>query len=365
MSARINAFLKLGRQQGASDIHFAVGSPPLVRLHGELDPIKYRDLSNTEISDLLREILNPVQIEQFDNGEDLDFSYEDDDAGRFRVNMFHKITGIGGSFRTIAPNIPTLDDLGLPPCVEKFLHATQGLILVTGATGTGKSTTLAAMIDWLNQNRRYNIITLEDPIEYVHKSKQSLVIQRSVGRHVNSFIEGLRAALRQDPDVILVGELRDTDTISMAMTAAETGHLVLGTLHTSTAVKSLDRIIDAMPTEQKTLAKSFLAQHLNAVISQKLVRTADGRHRKAILEIMINNPAIANLIVTNKLFQIPSIIQTNRETGMQLLDQTLLEAVKKKEVDPDDAYLHASDKKLFQRFVSNPDLLPQVNLAIT
>ena len=365
MTARINAFLKLGRQQGASDIHFAVGSPPLVRLHGELSPIKYRDLTDNEIADLLKEILDPVQSEQFNNGEDLDFSYEDSDIGRFRVNMFRKISGIGASFRIIAPKIPSFSDLGLPPVVEKFLHATQGLILVTGATGTGKSTTLAAMIDWLNANRRYNIITLEDPIEYVHQSKQSLIIQRSVGRHVCSFIEGLRAALREDPDVILVGELRDTDTISMAMTAAETGHLVLGTLHTTNATKTLDRIIDAMPTEQKTLTKSFLAQHLNAVISQKLVRTADGRHRKAILEIMINNPAIANLIVTNKIFQIPSMMQTNRDAGMQLLDQTLLEAVKNKEVDPDDAYLHATDKKQFQRFVANPDLLPQVNLAVT
>ena len=365
MSTRINAFLKLGREQGGSDIHFAVGTPPLVRLHGELSPIKYRDLSDAEINELLMEILSPVQIEKFEEGNDLDFSYDDPEVGRFRVNMFHKVTGIGASFRAIAPKIPTFNELGLPPVVEKFLHATQGLILVTGATGTGKSTTLAAMIDWLNKNRRYNIITLEDPIEYIHHSQSSLVIQRSVGTHVSSFLEGLRAALREDPDVILVGELRDTETISMAMTAAETGHLVLGTLHTTNAVKSLDRVIDAMPTEQKTLTKSFLSQHLNAVISQKLVRSVDGRYRKAILEIMINTPAIANMILTNKIFQIPSVIQTSRDLGMQLLDQTLLEAVQKKLVDPDDAYLHAADKKLFQRFVSDPELLPQVNLAIT
>lgn len=365
MPARINAFLNLGRQQGGSDIHFAVGTPPLIRLNGELSPIKYRDLTETEINELFREILTPIQIEVFDNGNDLDFSYDDPEVGRFRVNMFHKITGVGASFRAIAPKIPSFEDLGLPPVIEKFLHSTQGLILVTGATGTGKSTTLAAMIDWLNKNRRYNIITLEDPIEYVHQSQQSLVIQRSVGTHVDSFYEGLRAALREDPDVILVGELRDTETIAMAMTAAETGHLVLGTLHTTNAVKSLDRVIDAMPTEQKNLTKSFLSQHLNAVISQKLVRSVDGRYRKAILEIMINNSAIANLIMTNKIFQIPSIIQTSRDAGMQLLDQTLLDAVQKKEVDPDDAYLHAVDKKLFQRFVTNPELLPQVNLAIT
>lgn len=365
MTARINAFLKLGRQQGGSDIHFAVGSPPLVRLHGELTPIKYRDLTDSEINELTREILTPVQAEQFEAGNDLDFSYEQSEVGRFRVNMFHKVTGIGASFRAIAPKIPSFDDLGLPPVIEKFLHATQGLILVTGATGTGKSTTLAAMIDWLNRNRRFNIITLEDPIEYVHQSKASLVIQRAVGTHVSSFTEGLRSALREDPDVILVGELRDTDTISMAMTAAETGHLVLGTLHTTNATKTLDRIIDAMPVEQKNLTKTFLSMHLNAVISQKLVRTVDGRYRKAILEIMINTPAIANLIMTNKIFQIPSVIQTSTDMGMQLLDQSLLEAVKNKEVDPDNAYLHATDKKLFQRFVTNPELLPQVNLAVT
>lgn len=365
MVARINAFLKLGRQQGCSDIHFAVGSPPLIRLYGELTPIKYRDLTKSELEELMKEILSPVQIEQFEGGEDIDFSYQDEEVGRFRVNIFHKITGVGASFRAIAPKIPTFTDLGLPPVIEKFLHSTQGLILVTGATGTGKSTTLAAMIDWLNANRRFNIITLEDPIEYVHKSKQSLVIQRAVGTHVSTFIEGLRAALREDPDVILVGELRDTETIAMAMTAAETGHLVLGTLHTNNAVKTLDRIIDAMPTSQKTLAKSFLAQHLNAVISQKLIRTADGRYRKAILEIMINNSAISNLIMSNKIFQIPSVMQTNRDSGMQLLDQALLDAVQKKEVDPDDAYIHAIDKKLFQRFVTNPELLPQVNLAVT
>lgn len=365
MSARINAFLKLGRQQGGSDIHFAVGTPPLVRLHGELTPIKYRDLTANELEELTKEILTPEQLKHFQDGNDLDFSYENDEVGRFRVNLFQKITGIGAAFRAIAPKIPGFEDLGLPPVVEKLIHATQGLVLVTGATGTGKSTTLAAMIDWINSHRRFNIITLEDPIEYVHKSKQSLVIQRAVGTHVSSFLEGLRAALREDPDVILVGELRDTETISMAMTAAETGHLVLGTLHTTSAVKTLDRIIDAMPTAQKTLAKSFLAQHLNAVISQKLVRTVDGRYRQAVLEIMINNPAIANLIMSNKVFQITSTMQTSVDSGMQLMDQALLELLQEKKIDPDDAYLHANDKKLFQRYVTNPDLLPQVNLAVT
>jgi len=363
--ARIDAFLKLGRDQGASDIHVAVGIPPLIRLHGELTEIKFRTLGAEELEELIYEIIPEEMLKHFKQGNDLDFSYDSPDAGRYRVNLFRKITGLGGAFRVISPTIPTMKELGIPAVVEKMLHANQGLILVTGATGTGKSTTLAAMIDWLNESRKYNIITLEDPIEYIHKSKQSLIIQRSVGPHVKSFADGLHAALREDPDVILVGELRDPETISMAMTATETGHLVLGTLHTTSAVKTIDRIVDAMPTEQKALAETFLAQHLQGVISQKLVRTRDGRSRKAIMEIMVNTSGIGNLIVNKKNFQIPSILQTGREQGMQLMDQALMEALKNKEIDPDDAYVNAVDKKQFQRFVTDPDLLPQVNLIVS
>ncbi|MCW9024368.1 MAG: PilT/PilU family type 4a pilus ATPase [Gammaproteobacteria bacterium] len=362
--ARIDAFLKLGRDQGASDIHIAVGSPPLIRMHGELSEIKYRALTADEMEDLIKEIIPENLLQRFKDGYDLDFSYESAEAGRYRANLYRKITGFGGAFRVISPTIPTMDELGLPESVQKMLHAHQGLILVTGATGTGKSTTLAAMIDWINKNRKFNIITLEDPIEYIHTSQQSLVIQRSVGTHVKSFADGLHAALREDPDVILVGELRDPETINMAMTATETGHLVLGTLHTTTAVKTIDRIIDAMPAEQKMLAATFLAQHLKGVICQKLLRSSDGKSRKAMLEIMVNTSGIGNLILNRKNFQIPSILQTGREQGMQLMDQALLEAVKNKEIDPDDAYVNATDKKLFQRFVTNPDLLPQVNLVI-
>ena len=362
--ARIDAFLQLAREQGASDVHIAVGIPPLIRLHGELTEIKYRALTSDELDELVKEIIPANLVEIFQQGNDLDFSYDSNEAGRFRVNIFRKITGIGCALRIISPTIPTFTELGIPDSVEKMLHAHQGLILVTGATGTGKSTTLAAMIDWINTNRKFNIITLEDPIEYIHSSKQSLVIQRSVGTHVNSFADGLHAALREDPDVILVGELRDPETISMAMTATETGHLVLGTLHTSSSVKTIDRIVDAMPTEQKILAASFLAQHLKGVISQKLLRSADGRKRKAILEIMINTSSIANLILNQKNFQISSVLQTGREQGMQLMDQALLEAVKNKEIDPDDAYVNATDKKLFQRFVTNHELLPQMNMIV-
>jgi twitching motility protein PilT len=345
--ARVDAFLKLGREQGCTDVHLAVGLPPLLRNLGELLPIKYRDLTEQELDSLIFEILNTEQTEKFKAGDDVDFAYESDEVGRFRVSLYRKISGIGAAFRLVSSDIPTLEELGLPPIVNTFFDLHQGLILVTGSTGTGKSTTLASMLDLLNRNRRLNIITLEDPIEHIHESHMSLVVQREVGTHVDSFATGLRAALREDPDVILVGELRDPETVMMAMTAAETGHLVLGTMHTTSATKTLDRIIDATPTGLKAQATNFLAQHLHGVISQKLVKSADGRSRKAIIEIFINTPAIANLINTGKIYQIPSIIQTGRNKGMQLMDQA-----------------HATDKKQFQRFVTDPDLLPQMDLAV-
>lgn len=362
---RIDSFLTLGREQSCSDIHLAVNTPPLLRQNGELTPIKYRDLSQSELENLIYEILTEKQKQKLENSSGIDFSYNSPEAGRFRVSIFKKMGGLGGTFRIIPPHIPELDDLDLPAPVKNMLNNQQGLILVTGSTGTGKTTTLAAMINRLNKTKRLNIITLEDPIEHIHKSDKSLVIQREIGTHVRTYREGLRNALREDPDVILVGELRDPETIMMAMNAAETGHLVLGTLHTTSAAKTIDRILDAMPTEAKSQAAGFLAQHLRGVVSQKLVRTADGRSRKAIAEIFVSTPAISNLILSGKVFQIPSMIQTGKEHGMQLLDQALLEAINKKQVDPDDAYIHAADKQQFQRFVTNPDLLPQVNLAIS
>ena len=362
---RIDAFLLLGREQGSSDIHLAVGTPPLIRLMGDLSPVKYRDLTESELKDLVHEILTKEQRETFENGHNLEFSYSSEEAGRFRVSIFRKIGGIGATFRAVSAAIPSLDELGLPASVKNILNAQQGMILVTGTTGTGKSTTLASMINMLNHQQRLNIITLEDPIEYVHKSNKSLIIQREIGTHVTNYRDGLRSALREDPDVILVGELRDPETIAMAMTAAETGHLVLSTLHTTSATKTIDRIIDAMPTEQKSQAAHFLAQHLHGVISQKLLKSFDGRSRKVITEIFINNSAIGNLILNRKVFQIPSIIQTGRDQGMHLMDQALLEAVNNKEIDPDEAYLHATDKQQFQRFITNPDLLPQVSLTVS
>src|SRR3984885_1836005 len=285
--ARIDSFLKLGTAQGCSDLHLAVGVPPMLRMHGDLVPIKFRDLGEAELEAYITEVLTQSQLKVLRGGHDIDFSYVSGEGGRFRVNVFRKETGIGAAFRAIPTTMPSMDQLGLPPIVRKLCDNHQGMILVTGATGTGKSTTLASMIDHLNQTRALNIISLEDPIEFVHRSKQSQVIQRELGTHLPSFAEGVRAAMREDPDVILVGELRDAETISMAMTAAETGHLVLGTLHTTSATKTIDRIIDALPTEEREQTKSFLAQSLLAVVTQVLVKTSDGHGRKAICEVLM------------------------------------------------------------------------------
>jgi len=355
---RIDAFLKLGLAQGCSDVHLAVGVPPMLRMHGDLMPIKFRDLTDAELEGYVSEILSDAQRERFHAGRDLDFSYVSEDGGRFRVNLFRKDTGVGAVFRYIPNDVPTLEKLKLPAVIQDFCDFHQGMVLVTGSTGTGKSTTLAAMIDYLNSNRALNIISLEDPIEFVHPSKKSQVIQRELGTHLRSFADGVRSAMREDPDVILVGELRDAETITMAMTAAETGHLVLGTLHTTGAVKTIDRIIDALPGELREQTKSFLSQSLKAVVTQVLVKTPDGRGRRAVVEILVNNRAISKLIMTDQTHQIPAQLQTGRNVGMQLMDQALLDSLSRKEVDPDDAIRFAADKRKFHRYATDSSILP-------
>ncbi|HEX9139743.1 MAG TPA: PilT/PilU family type 4a pilus ATPase [Steroidobacteraceae bacterium] len=361
--ARIDAFLKLGTQQNCSDIHLAVGVPPMLRMNGDLVPIKFRDLADAELESYITEVLTPNQSDHFLRGNDLDFSYVSAEGGRFRVNVFRKDTGIGATFRAIPTAIPTLESLGLPAVLGKLTDHHQGMILVTGSTGTGKSTTLAAMIDLMNRTRPLNIISLEDPIEFVHKSKSSQVIQRELGTHIPSFAEGVRAAMREDPDVILVGEMRDAETIRMAMTAAETGHLVLGTLHTTGAVKTIDRMIDALPAQEREQTKSFLSQSLLAVITQILVRSHDGRGRKAVCEILIMTKAIAKLIMSDQSHLVGSQLQTGRDLGMQMLDQALLAAVTAKEIDPDDAFAYASDKRVLQKFVTDTSMLPKLSVS--
>ncbi len=355
---RIDSFLKLGLAQGCSDVHLAVGVPPMLRMNGDLLPIKFRQLSDTELENYVMEILSDSQKERFYSGKDLDFSYVSEDGGRFRVNLFRKDTGIGAVFRYIPSEVPTLEGLDMPDVIRDFCDYHQGMVLVTGSTGTGKSTTLAAMIDHLNKTRSLNIISLEDPIEFVHPSKNCQVIQREYGTHLRSFADGVRSAMREDPDVILVGELRDAETISIAMTAAETGHLVLGTLHTTGAVKTIDRIVDALPGELREQTKSFLSQSLKAVVTQVLVKTLDGHNRRAVLEILINNRAISKLIMNDQSHQIPAQLQTGRDVGMQLMDMALLEAIEAKQVDPDDAFRFANDKRKFQRFVTDSSLVP-------
>ncbi|MEN8131707.1 MAG: PilT/PilU family type 4a pilus ATPase [Pseudomonadota bacterium] len=361
---RIDAFLKLGTEQGCSDVHLAVNVPPMLRMQGELFSIKFRELGEAELEGYVFEILTESQKERFRGGEDLDFSYmSSQGGGRYRVNLFRKSTGIGVTLRHIPSDIPSFEQLALPPIIRSFADFNQGMVLVTGSTGTGKSTTLAALVDYLNRNKRQNIVTLEDPIEFIHPSKKSQVIQREVGTHVHSFSDGLKSALREDPDIILVGEMRDPETITMAMMAAETGHLVLGTMHTTSAVKSIDRLLDALPAEQREQGKLFLSQNLQAVVTQVLVKSEGGRRRRAIVEIMLMTNAISNLILSNKTFQIPNQIQTGRGMGMQLLDQALLEAVQQKQIDPDDTYLYANDKRKFQRFVTDPALLPSISVV--
>jgi twitching motility protein PilT len=361
--ARIDAFLKLGLAQGCSDIHLAVGVPPMLRMNGDLLPIKFRQLSDNELEAYITDIISQQQRDRLDAGHDLDFSYVAEEGGRFRVNVFRKVTGIGAVFRHIPGEVPKLDQLNVPQVLKTFCDYHQGMVLVTGSTGTGKSTTLAAMIDYLNESRNLNIISLEDPIEFVHPSKQCQVIQREVGTHVRSFADGVRSAMREDPDVILVGELRDAETISMAMTAAETGHLVLGTLHTTGAVKTIDRVIDALPGELREQTKSFLSMSLKAVVTQVLVKTPDGRGRRAILEILVNTRAIAKLITTDQTHQIPSQLQMGKDHGMQLLDQALLDAIHAKEIDPDDAIRFANDKRKFQRYVTDTDMFPTIDIG--
>jgi twitching motility protein PilT len=362
---RIDAFLKLGSTQGCSDVHLAVGVPPMLRMNGDLVPIRFRELAAAELESYVTEILTRNLADRYRAGHDVDFSYVSEDGGRFRVNVFRKDSGVGAVFRTIPSDVPTLDSLFLPPLIKKLCDYHQGMVLVTGSVGTGKSTTLAAMIDLLNTTRMLNIISLEDPIEFVHRSKQSQVVQRELGTHLPSFAEGVRAAMREDPDVILVGELRDAETISMAMTAAETGHLVLGTLHTTSAVKTIDRMIDALPADEREQTKSFLAQSLIAVITQVLVKRPENRGRRAVCEIMLMNRAIAKLIQTDQTHQIPAQLQTGRDVGMELMDQALLRAIKVKEIDPDDAYTMASDKRLFSKYVVDRSLLPRFETTDT
>ena len=352
--AKINELLNYMIEMKASDLHLCAGAKPKIRIHGELSEADHSELTNQALQDLLFEITTDEQKALFLRKKDLDFAYEIPAVSRFRANYFEQKRGTGAVFRVIPTKILTVEELNLPPQILKLTELSRGLVLVTGPTGSGKSTTLAAIIDHINKNRREHIITIEDPVEFVHENQGCIVNHREIGNHTESFAAALRAALREDPDVILVGEMRDLETIELAMTAAETGHLVFGTLHTNSASKTIDRIIDAFPSEQQAQIRVMLSESLKGVVCQQLLKRIDEPGRLAALEILFSKPAIAHLIREGKTFQIPSMMQTAKGEGMQLLDQAIMEMLMKKQITPEEAYLKANDKNAFERFMKKP-----------
>jgi twitching motility protein PilT len=330
----ITELLAFSAKQGASDLHLSAGLPPMIRVDGDVRRINLPPLEHSEVHGLIYEIMNDKQRKDFEEFLETDFSFEVPGVARFRVNAFNQNRGAGAVFRTIPSKVLTMEDLGMGQVFKDVSMVPRGLVLVTGPTGSGKSTTLAAMVDYINDNRYDHILTIEDPIEFVHESKKCLVNQREVHRDTHGFNEALRSALREDPDIILVGELRDLETIRLALTAAETGHLVFGTLHTTSAAKTIDRIIDVFPAEEKDMVRSMLSESLNAVISQTLLKKVNGG-RVAAHEIMIGTPAIRNLVREGKVAQMYSAIQTSAGVGMQTLDQCLTELVQKRVIGRD------------------------------
>jgi twitching motility protein PilT len=342
----IASLLEFAKRMDASDLHLTVGVPPTLRVHGKLVPVPgTQPLSRDEVHDMVYDVLTDAQKAKLEEHLDLDFSLELEGLGRFRVNVFFHRLGEGAVFRLIPSRIKSIEELGLPGVLEDLSMRERGLILVTGPTGSGKSTTLAAMVDLINQRRTAHIITLEDPIEFVYPRGLGVVNQREIGVHATSFAAGLRAALREDPDVILVGEMRDLETIALALTAAETGHLVLSTLHTGSAAQTVNRVIDVFPADQQEQVRVQLAESLVAVISQTLLPTSDGTGRVVACEVMVATPAVRNLIREGKVHQIPSAIQTGAKDGMQSLDQSLRHLLKTGRITAEVAYRWATDKE--------------------
>ncbi len=351
--AKIDAFFKLMDEQGASDLHLISGQPPALRIRGEMERIKYKVMGNDELKAMLYEIAPEHKIKQFEETGDIDFGYEIPGIARYRSNFFMQRNGVGAVFRQIPEKIMTAEQLGLPNVISKLASLPRGLVLVTGPTGSGKSTTLAAIIDVANRTRKDHIITIEDPIEFVHKSQSCIVNHREVGMHTRSFSTALRGALREDPDIILVGEMRDLETISLAIEAASTGHLVFATLHTMSAAKTIDRIIEVFPSSEQAQIRSTLADGIRSVIAQVLFKRVNTKGLCAALEILIATPAARNLIREGKTHQIPSVIQTGRKYGMQLLDDAIMELLDKGWIGSEEAYAKANDKKRFREFLKS------------
>jgi twitching motility protein PilT len=342
MSLDINKLLAFTLKQGASDLHLSAGMPPIIRLHGEMTRLDVPPLASEELQALLSSIMTEDQAGEFGKALELDFAIELGDMGRFRVNAFNQTRGPGAVLRTIPTQVPTLEDLKLPKVLAELAMKERGLILVTGPTGSGKSTTLAAMVNHVNEHRRGHIITIEDPIEFVHQSRNCLINQREVGRNTHSFAAALRSALREDPDVILVGELRDLETTQLAITAAETGHIVFGTLHTNSAAKTVDRIIDVFPSGQQAQIRSMFSESIVGIICQTLLKTKDGKGRLCAQEILVAVPAVRNLIREDKTSQIMSVIQTGAQHGMQSMDQCLKALVMEGKVAAEEAATKAT-----------------------
>ncbi|RMD86786.1 MAG: type IV pilus twitching motility protein PilT [Candidatus Dadabacteria bacterium] len=342
----IAELLTFACEQGASDLHISAGEPPLLRVDGAVKKVNMGAISPEQAQAMLYDIMGDAHRKIFEEKSDVDFSIDLGSRARFRVNIFWQRRGMGGVFRQIPSNVMTLDDLMMPPVLAELTQAEKGLVIVTGPTGSGKSTTLAAMIEYINEGQQKHIITIEDPIEFVHRSKKCLINQREVGTHTQSFSNALRAALREDPDIILVGEMRDLETIQLALTAAETGHLVFATLHTANAPKTVDRIIDVFPPSQQSQVRTMLSESLNAVIAQTLCARPRGG-RVAAVEILLGTHAVRNLIRESKIHQLHGVMQTAQSVGMQTLDMHLQDLVARGIITPEVARTKATDKKLF------------------
>src|SRR2546427_407613 len=359
--AKIDAFFNLMFEQKASDVHLSSGNNPMLRINGELQRIDHPPLDNDELKKMLYEIAPEYKIKIFEETGDVDFGYEIPNISRFRANFFNQKYGIGAVFRQIPSRVLSFEDFEkfdapLPAVLKKFCMLHRGLVVVTGPTGSGKSTTLAAMVDYANKNRRDHIITVEDPIEFVHESKNCLVNHREVGIHTQTFASALRGALREDPDVILAGEMREQETIELAITRARTGHLVFATLHTPSASKTVDRMIDVFPSEQQNKIRATLSEALRGVVAQNLFKRIDKKGRVAALEVLVFTTAIANLVREGKTHQLPGMIQVGKKLGNQPLDDSIMDHLKMKRVAPEEAYDKCLDKKKFRPFLTTPPL---------
>ncbi|MGD9250345.1 MAG: type IV pilus twitching motility protein PilT [Desulfobacterales bacterium] len=352
--AKIDAFFKLMNEQGASDLHLTTGQQPALRIRGEIERIKYKVLDSDELRGMLYEIAPEDKIKVFEETGDIDFGYEIPGLARYRSNFFMQKNGVAAVFREIPDTIMTIEQLKLPTVIGKLATLPRGLVLVTGPTGSGKSTTLAAIVHEANRSRKDHIITIEDPIEFVHQSQMCIVNHREVGLHTKTFSSALRGALREDPDIILVGEMRDLETISLAVEAAATGHLVFSTLHTSSAPKTVDRVIEVFPHDQQEQMRSTLSDGLRAVVAQVLFKRVDIKGRVAALEILIGTAAVRNLIREAKTHQLPSMLQTGKKYGMVLLDDSIMDLLNKGMISPDDAYMKANDKGRFRPLLQSP-----------